>query len=179
MHELLISGASLVAKSRVYSTWAPQLWLAGSVASKHVGSSWTRNQTCVSCIVRQILCHLSHERRLTIIFQMATLVLPIFFLAVLYPLPFISIHLSCAYQKPCQMGLPTVLFTAPHTAEIQWVFIESTNVCEWLKHGCQLRISAEFSIHLLEHSRKGYPLFPTDHQPHWNLPSTPYFSYEE
>ena len=50
-------------------TWAQQLWLAGSsaqaqqlwrtglVALRHVGSSWTRAQTRVPCISRQILNH--------------------------------------------------------------------------------------------------------------------------
>ena len=49
--------------------WAQQLWLLGSrgqalqlwhtglVAPRHVGSSWTRAQTCVPCIGRQILNH--------------------------------------------------------------------------------------------------------------------------
>ena len=31
------------------------LWQRGLVAPWHVGSSWTRDQTCVSCIGRQIL----------------------------------------------------------------------------------------------------------------------------
>ena len=30
------------------------LWLTGSVALRHVGSSWTRDQTLVSCIGRRI-----------------------------------------------------------------------------------------------------------------------------
>ena len=54
-------------------TWAQQLWLPGSgaqaqelwhtglVALQHVGSSWIRDQTCVSFIGRQILYHLSHQ----------------------------------------------------------------------------------------------------------------------
>ena len=36
---------------------AQQLWHTGLVAPWHVGSSWTRNQTCVPCIGRQILNH--------------------------------------------------------------------------------------------------------------------------
>ena len=52
-----------------YGTWAEQLWLSGSraqaqqlglmglVAPRHVGSSWTRAQTGVSCIGRQVLNH--------------------------------------------------------------------------------------------------------------------------
>ena len=39
------------------STWAQQLWQAGSVALQHVGSSWTRDQTHVPCIDRWILNH--------------------------------------------------------------------------------------------------------------------------
>ena len=38
-------------------TWAQQLWLAGLVAPRHVGSSQTRAQTCVPCIGRRILNH--------------------------------------------------------------------------------------------------------------------------
>ena len=34
-----------------------QLWCMGLVASRHVGSSWTRARTCVPCIDRQILNH--------------------------------------------------------------------------------------------------------------------------
>ena len=34
-----------------------QLWRMGLVAPRHVGSSWTRAQTCVPCIGRQILNH--------------------------------------------------------------------------------------------------------------------------
>ena len=36
---------------------AQQLWRTGLVALWHVGSSWTRAQTCVPCIGRQILIH--------------------------------------------------------------------------------------------------------------------------
>ena len=38
-------------------TWAQELWCAGLVALQHVGSSWTRDRTCVSFIGRQILNH--------------------------------------------------------------------------------------------------------------------------
>ena len=38
-------------------TWAQQLWLAGLVAPKHMGSSWTRARTHVLCIGRWILNH--------------------------------------------------------------------------------------------------------------------------
>ena len=36
---------------------AQQLWLMGLAAPRHVGSSWTRAQTCVSCIGRRITNH--------------------------------------------------------------------------------------------------------------------------
>ena len=36
---------------------AQQLWSMGSVALRHVESSWTRDQTYVPCISRQILNH--------------------------------------------------------------------------------------------------------------------------
>ena len=36
---------------------AQQLWHIGLVAPWHVGSSWTRDRTCVSCIGRRILNH--------------------------------------------------------------------------------------------------------------------------
>ena len=36
---------------------AQQLWHPGFVSPWHVGSSWTRDQTCVSCIGRWILYH--------------------------------------------------------------------------------------------------------------------------
>ena len=39
------------------STRAQQLWRTGLVALWHVGSSWTRDRTCVPCIDRQILNH--------------------------------------------------------------------------------------------------------------------------
>ena len=34
-----------------------QLWHTGLVTPKHVGSSWTRDRTTVSCIGRRILNH--------------------------------------------------------------------------------------------------------------------------
>ena len=36
------------------SAWALQLWCTGLAALRHVGSSWTRDQTCVPCIGKQI-----------------------------------------------------------------------------------------------------------------------------
>ena len=38
-------------------TWAQQLWRAGTVALRHIGSSWTRDRTHVPCIDRWILNH--------------------------------------------------------------------------------------------------------------------------
>ena len=68
VHEFLIAVASLVVRHGLVvgmscSTCAQQLWLVGSraraqswhtdiVAPWHVGSSWTKDQTCVSCIGR-------------------------------------------------------------------------------------------------------------------------------
>ena len=63
---LLSTGARLTGFS-CYSTWAQwlqlpgtrahaqQLWHTGLVGPQHVGSSWIRDQTCVSCTGRQIL----------------------------------------------------------------------------------------------------------------------------
>ena len=45
VRRLLMAVASLVA----------ELWCTGLVAPQHVGSSWTRDQTCVPCIGRRIL----------------------------------------------------------------------------------------------------------------------------
>ena len=39
------------------SMWAQQLWHKGLVTPQHVGSSQTRDRTCVPCIGRQILNH--------------------------------------------------------------------------------------------------------------------------
>ena len=39
------------------STWAQQLWRMGLVTPRHVGSSRTRDRTCVPCIGRRILNH--------------------------------------------------------------------------------------------------------------------------
>ena len=37
--------------------WAQQSWHTGLVAPWHVGSSWTRDRSCVPCIGKQILNH--------------------------------------------------------------------------------------------------------------------------
>ena len=39
------------------SVWAQKLWCTNLVAVRHVGSSQTRDQTCVLCIGRRILYH--------------------------------------------------------------------------------------------------------------------------
>ena len=68
---LLWSTGSRCAGFTSCSTWAPRLWLVGSSAQAqqlwhtglaapwHVGSSRTRDQTCVPCIGRQVLNHCS------------------------------------------------------------------------------------------------------------------------
>ena len=43
------------------STQAEQLWHTGLVAPWHLESSWARDQTCISCIGRQILLPLNHQ----------------------------------------------------------------------------------------------------------------------
>ena len=57
MHGFLIAAASLLWRpgSRVYGL--QQLWPTGLAAPWHVGSSWTRDWICASCIGRQILSH--------------------------------------------------------------------------------------------------------------------------
>ena len=84
VHRLLIALTSCVAEHRLQGTgfsscslqaqqlWllgsraqAQQLWHTGLVAPRHVGSSQTRDLTCLSCIGRQILYHLSHQGRPT------------------------------------------------------------------------------------------------------------------
>ena len=40
-----------------YSLWPQELWRTGLIAPWRVGSSWTKNQTCVPCIGRWILNH--------------------------------------------------------------------------------------------------------------------------
>ena len=47
-------GGSAVAAPALYSTGSI-VWPTGLAAPRHVGSSQTRDQTCVSCIDRQIL----------------------------------------------------------------------------------------------------------------------------
>ena len=84
VHRLLIALTSFVAEHRLQGTGfsscnlqaqqlqlpgssaqAQQLWHTGLVAPRHVGSSQTRDLTCLSCIGRQILYHLSHQGRPT------------------------------------------------------------------------------------------------------------------
>ena len=69
VHRLLIAVASLIAEYRLQGTWAQylrlpgsraqaqSLWHMGLLAPRHVGSSWIRGQTHVSCIGRWILYH--------------------------------------------------------------------------------------------------------------------------
>ena len=51
----------LLLQSTGSRVWARQLWHTGLVAPRHVRSSRTRDRTCVPCIARQILYHLSHR----------------------------------------------------------------------------------------------------------------------
>ena len=69
MRGVLIEVASLVAEHRLKMLrlqWlrlpgpgaqAHSLWCMGLVPLWYVGSAWTRDQTCVPCIGRQILIH--------------------------------------------------------------------------------------------------------------------------
>ena len=52
---LLLAVSSLVAEHRLWGTWASVVVVHGLVAPRHVGSSQTRDLTCVPCIGRQIL----------------------------------------------------------------------------------------------------------------------------
>ena len=64
--QVLLSGCSVLASRCVGFSCgtralgcllAQQLWHKDSTAPRHMGSSWTRNQTHISCIGRQILYH--------------------------------------------------------------------------------------------------------------------------
>ena len=63
MCRLLIAVASLVGSmgSGVWSVQAQQLWPESLAALRHVGSSQTKDQTCVPCIGRQILNHWTRD----------------------------------------------------------------------------------------------------------------------
>ena len=73
---LLIAAVSLVAECGLQACWLQQLqhvaqslrlpgsgaqaqwlWHTGFVAPRHVGSSWTREGTCVSCIGRRMILY--------------------------------------------------------------------------------------------------------------------------
>ena len=63
-HRLEGAWALADAAHELVSCWSPgskaqaqQLWCTGFVAPRHVGSSWTRDRTHVSCRGRQILNH--------------------------------------------------------------------------------------------------------------------------
>ena len=53
---IMVSGLSSCG-SQTLQKKAKYLWHTGLVALQHVGSSWTRNRTHVSCTCRQILHH--------------------------------------------------------------------------------------------------------------------------
>ena len=57
LHGFLVETASLVVEHRLSSLHVQQLGRTGLVASWHVGSSQSRDQTRVRCIGRQILNH--------------------------------------------------------------------------------------------------------------------------
>ena len=56
-HRLLIAVASLVMEHGLQSVRAQKMWCTDLAASRHVGSSWARDQTGVPCIGRWILYH--------------------------------------------------------------------------------------------------------------------------
>ena len=55
VHGLPIVEAALVVEHRLWGTGS--IAVAHGVVPQHVGSSWIRDQTCVSCSGRQILYH--------------------------------------------------------------------------------------------------------------------------
>jgi len=57
IHGLLITVASLVAEHGLQGAWASVVWWTDPVALWHVGSSQTRDWTCVPSIGRHILNH--------------------------------------------------------------------------------------------------------------------------
>ena len=83
---LLIVLASLCGGARALGVWASvvvarglsscgsrALWRTGLVAPWHVGSSWTRDRTCVPCIDRRILNHCATREVPTPIFKTLSL----------------------------------------------------------------------------------------------------------
>ena len=65
-YRLLIVVASLVAEHEFKGTQAQSFWHTGLVAPWYVGSFWTGDQTCVSCIGRWILYHCQGSPRMQI-----------------------------------------------------------------------------------------------------------------
>ena len=57
VHGLFLAVASLLEEHRLWNTWAQSLWQTHWVAPRHMESSQIRDQTCISCIGRQILYH--------------------------------------------------------------------------------------------------------------------------
>ena len=66
------------------------MWHMGSVAPKHVKSSWTRDGTCVPCIGRQIPIHYTTRKVLSFLFSLEHLFCPI--------LDFLSVQLLSRVQ---------------------------------------------------------------------------------
>ena len=89
VHGLLIAVASLVAEHRLQAHGLQQLWLGGSRAQaqqlwcmglavpRHVGSSWTRAQTCVPCTGSQILNHCTTREAPGFLFKLNLFLSPI------------------------------------------------------------------------------------------------------
>ena len=53
----VVRGLLIVCRAQALGTQVQELWFTGLVATWHVGSSRTRDGTCVPCIGRQILNH--------------------------------------------------------------------------------------------------------------------------
>ena len=67
------TGSSLLCTQSSLQFWqegaSPQLWCTGFVALRHVESSWTRDQTHISCIGRQILNHWTPQGNPNVLIQ--------------------------------------------------------------------------------------------------------------
>ena len=114
VHRLLIAVASLVAEHdfSCCRAWPPgarasvvvarglsscglqaqQFWRTGLVAPRHVGSSWTRARTRVSCTGRQILNHCATREALFLFF--------IYFLNIYLFVYLVAPGLSCGRRAP-------------------------------------------------------------------------------
>ena len=88
------------------------LWCTGLAAPRHVGSSWTRVQTCVPCIGRQILNHWTTrevlERILLSLLLPASLSLSLC-LSLSLPPPSVSLTPSLRVPVPLSLALCILL----------------------------------------------------------------------